>query len=106
MLPMTRAPQATVRPMPDDGAEESLMEKPSSWTVLFRPHGDRRPGRYHTPVGSHRHTRRCIARPRRDPESAMNIRSIDVCPLAGATVDGGWPEGIELQENLHTLIIV
>jgi L-alanine-DL-glutamate epimerase-like enolase superfamily enzyme len=36
----------------------------------------------------------------------MNIVSIDVCPLTGATVDGGWPEGLKPQENLHTLIIV
>ncbi len=36
----------------------------------------------------------------------MSILSIDVCPLTGATVDGGWPEGIELQENLHTLLIL
>jgi L-alanine-DL-glutamate epimerase-like enolase superfamily enzyme len=36
----------------------------------------------------------------------MTIVSIDVCPLTGATVDGGWPEGLKPQENLHTLIIV
>ncbi|MEZ6061463.1 MAG: mandelate racemase/muconate lactonizing enzyme family protein [Planctomycetaceae bacterium] len=36
----------------------------------------------------------------------MQIRSIDVCPLTGATVDGGWPQGHEPQENLHTLLIV
>jgi D-galactarolactone cycloisomerase len=36
----------------------------------------------------------------------MKIISIDICPLTGATVDGGWPEGIELQENLHTLLIL
>ena len=36
----------------------------------------------------------------------MSIVSIDVCPLTGAAVDGGWPEGLELQENLHTLLIV
>src|SRR4051812_13430458 len=34
----------------------------------------------------------------------MRITSIDVCPLTGATVDGGWPQGHEPQENLHTLI--
>lgn len=36
----------------------------------------------------------------------MKIVSIDVCPLTGATVDGGWPQGHEPQENLHTLVIV
>jgi D-galactarolactone cycloisomerase len=34
------------------------------------------------------------------------ITGIDVCPLTGATVDGGWPQGHEPQENLHTLVIV
>ncbi len=36
----------------------------------------------------------------------MSIRAIEVCPLTGATVDGGWPQGHEPQENLHTLVIV
>jgi L-alanine-DL-glutamate epimerase-like enolase superfamily enzyme len=36
----------------------------------------------------------------------MTIASIDVCPLTGATVDGGWPEGLQPQENLHTLIVI
>ncbi|MEZ6131005.1 MAG: mandelate racemase/muconate lactonizing enzyme family protein [Planctomycetaceae bacterium] len=36
----------------------------------------------------------------------MKIIGLDVCPLTGATVDGGWPQGHEPQENLHTLIIV
>ena len=36
----------------------------------------------------------------------MKITAIDVCPLTGATVDGGWPQGHEPQENLHTLLIV
>ncbi len=36
----------------------------------------------------------------------MKIVAIDVCPLTGATVDGGWPQGHEPQENLHTLVIV
>ncbi|MFO0889086.1 MAG: mandelate racemase/muconate lactonizing enzyme family protein [Isosphaeraceae bacterium] len=36
----------------------------------------------------------------------MKIQSIDVCPLTGATVDGGWPQGHEPQENLHTLLVV
>ncbi len=39
-------------------------------------------------------------------EVAMKIVSIDVCPLTGATVDGGWPQGHEPQENLHTLLVV
>lgn len=34
----------------------------------------------------------------------MKIVRIDVLPLTGATVDGGWPQGHEPQENLHTLI--
>jgi L-alanine-DL-glutamate epimerase-like enolase superfamily enzyme len=36
----------------------------------------------------------------------MKIQSIEVCPLTGATVDGGWPQGHEPQENLHTLLVV
>lgn len=36
----------------------------------------------------------------------MKIIGVDVCPLTGATVDGGWPQGHEPQENLHTLLIV
>src|SRR5215468_5396620 len=36
----------------------------------------------------------------------MRIVSVDVCPLTGATADGGWPQGHEPQENLHTLLIV
>lgn len=36
----------------------------------------------------------------------MKITGIDVCPLTGATVDGGWPQGHEPQENLHTLVEV
>lgn len=34
----------------------------------------------------------------------MRIARVDVIPLTGATVDGGWPQGHEPQENLHTLI--
>jgi D-galactarolactone cycloisomerase len=34
----------------------------------------------------------------------MKIVGIDVCPLVGGTVDGGWPQGHEPQEDLHTLI--
>jgi L-alanine-DL-glutamate epimerase-like enolase superfamily enzyme len=36
----------------------------------------------------------------------VKIVGIDVCPLTGATVDGGWPQGHEPQENLHTLLIL
>ena len=36
----------------------------------------------------------------------MKIVAIAVCPLTGGTVDGGWPQGHEPQENLHTLLIV
>lgn len=36
----------------------------------------------------------------------MKITRIDVLPLTGATVDGGWPQGHEPQENLHTLVEV
>ncbi len=30
----------------------------------------------------------------------MKITHIEVIPLTGATVDGGWPQGHEPQENL------
>src|SRR5262245_58077350 len=36
----------------------------------------------------------------------MHIVSLDVCPLSGAHVDGGLPEGLKPQEDLHPLIIV
>lgn len=36
----------------------------------------------------------------------MKITGIDVCPLTGGTVDGGWPQGHAPQENLHSLVIV
>lgn len=36
----------------------------------------------------------------------MKIVAIEVCPLTGATVDGGWPQGHEPQENLHALLSV
>ncbi|MCA9077474.1 MAG: mandelate racemase/muconate lactonizing enzyme family protein [Planctomycetaceae bacterium] len=36
----------------------------------------------------------------------MRIRAVEVCPLTGGTVDGGWPQGHEPQEDLHTLVIV
>jgi D-galactarolactone cycloisomerase len=34
------------------------------------------------------------------------IACINVIPLVGATVDGGWPQGHQAQENLHTLVEV
>ena len=34
----------------------------------------------------------------------MKIAEIEIIPLTGGTVDGGWPQGHELQENLHTLV--
>ena len=36
--------------------------------------------------------------------SAVRIVEVEVVPLTGATVDGGWPQGHEPQENLHTLV--
>lgn len=36
----------------------------------------------------------------------VKIVAVDVYPLTGATVDGGWPQGHEPQENLHTLISI
>jgi len=36
----------------------------------------------------------------------VQITGLDVCPLTGATVDGGWPQGHEPQEDLHTLIVI
>ncbi len=36
----------------------------------------------------------------------MKIAGITIYPLTGATVDGGWPQGHEPQENLHTLVRV
>ena len=34
------------------------------------------------------------------------IRRIEVIPLIGGTVDGGWPQGHQAEENLHTLVEV
>lgn len=34
------------------------------------------------------------------------ISQLNVIPLVGGTVDGGWPQGHEAQENLHTLVEV
>ena len=38
--------------------------------------------------------------------TAVKIVGIEVYPLTGATVDGGWPQGHEPRENLHTLLVV
>lgn len=34
------------------------------------------------------------------------ISKLNVIPLVGATVDGGWPQGHQAQENLHTFVEV
>jgi L-alanine-DL-glutamate epimerase-like enolase superfamily enzyme len=34
----------------------------------------------------------------------MKITRVDVIPLTGGTVDGGWPQGHQAEENLHTLL--
>jgi D-galactarolactone cycloisomerase len=36
----------------------------------------------------------------------VQITELEVCPLTSGTVDGGWPQGHQPQENLHTLLIV
>ena len=36
----------------------------------------------------------------------MKITHVDVIPLTGGTVDGGWPQGHEPEEDLHTLVEV
>lgn len=36
----------------------------------------------------------------------MRIVEVEVIPLVGGTVDGGWPQGHQPQENLHTLVSV
>ncbi|MCH2212621.1 MAG: mandelate racemase/muconate lactonizing enzyme family protein [Fuerstiella sp.] len=36
----------------------------------------------------------------------MKITGIDVCPLSGATVDGGWPQGHEPQDDLHAIVVI
>ena len=35
----------------------------------------------------------------------VKITGIDVCPLTGGTVDGGWTQGHEPQEDLHTIVV-
>jgi D-galactarolactone cycloisomerase len=36
----------------------------------------------------------------------MKIVEVEVIPLTGGTVDGGWPQGHQPEENLHTLVEV
>src|SRR3954453_14715897 len=36
----------------------------------------------------------------------MKIVNVEVIPLTGGTVDGGWPQGHEPEEDLHTLLLV
>jgi L-alanine-DL-glutamate epimerase-like enolase superfamily enzyme len=36
----------------------------------------------------------------------MKVESIEVHPLKGATVDGGWPQDLAPEDNLHTLLVV
>jgi L-alanine-DL-glutamate epimerase-like enolase superfamily enzyme len=43
---------------------------------------------------------------RNDLLDVMKIIDVRIFPLSGGTVDGGWPQGHEPQEELHTLIEV
>ncbi|HUE74925.1 MAG TPA: mandelate racemase/muconate lactonizing enzyme family protein [Pirellulaceae bacterium] len=36
----------------------------------------------------------------------MKITQVEVIPLKGGTVDGGWPQGHEPEEDINTLVIV
>ena len=36
----------------------------------------------------------------------MKIKEIQIIPLVGATPDGGWDQGFEAEDNLHTLVEV
>ena len=36
----------------------------------------------------------------------MRIVELELTALTGATVDGGWPQDLEAEENLHTLVRV
>lgn len=36
----------------------------------------------------------------------LKVAELEVRPLTGGTVDGGWPQGHEPQENLHTLLLL
>ncbi|MCH8829379.1 MAG: mandelate racemase/muconate lactonizing enzyme family protein [Planctomycetes bacterium] len=35
-----------------------------------------------------------------------HITQLEILPLTGATVDGGWPQDLEAEENLHTLLVL
>ena len=35
-----------------------------------------------------------------------HITRLEILPLTGATVDGGWPQDLEAEENLHTLLVL
>jgi D-galactarolactone cycloisomerase len=41
-----------------------------------------------------------------DGAKSARIARVRVIPLVGGTVDGGWPQGHQAQENLHTLVEV
>ena len=34
----------------------------------------------------------------------MSIVELELTALTGATVDGGWPQDLEAEETLHTLV--
>lgn len=34
------------------------------------------------------------------------ITQLEILPLAGGTVDGGWPQDMEAEDNLHTLVVL
>ena len=42
--------------------------------------------------------------PRLDGKAIMKIVDIEIHPLLGGTVDGGWPDGHEPEDDLHTLL--
>ena len=42
--------------------------------------------------------------PRLDGKAIMKIVDIEIHPLLGGTVDGGWPDGHEPEDDLHALL--
>jgi D-galactarolactone cycloisomerase len=36
----------------------------------------------------------------------MRIAQLEILPLTGDTVDGGWPQDMEAEDNLHSLIVL
>jgi len=36
----------------------------------------------------------------------MKIVEVELIPIGGGTVDGGWPQELEVEDNLHTILIV